>query len=130
MTDRPKRNTRPHRPTEESRTLVRSLAAYGVRHEDIASRLGISQDTLVRKYRVELDHGRVDANAAVAQTLYQKARAGDTTACIFWLKTRAGWREKVDLNHSSDDRSMTPVTRIEIVPGQFDDTDKDPTEGS
>jgi hypothetical protein len=35
-----------------------------------------------------------EANAQVAQSLYQQATSGKKTAAtIFWLKTRAGWRE-------------------------------------
>lgn len=34
----------------------------------------------------------------------------DTTAAIFWLKNRQGkkWRDKQDINHLSEDGSMTP----------------------
>ena len=82
-----------HKPTDESRRLVKALASVGTRHEDIAIKLEISADTLTRKYRRELDEGRIDANASVAQTLFQQAKAGNMTAAIFWLKTRAGWKE-------------------------------------
>lgn len=82
-----------HTPTEESRKLVRTLAAVGIRFEDIASKLEIGQDTLVKYYRKELDEGRIDANASIGKTLFEQAKAGNTTAAIFWLKTRAGWKE-------------------------------------
>lgn len=82
-----------HAPTEESRTLVKSLSAVGVTHEDIALKLEISADTLTKHYRAELDAGRIDANAAVAKSLYEQCRAGNTSAMIFWLKTRARWKE-------------------------------------
>ena len=52
--------------------------------------------TLRKHYRGELDHGHVKANAKVAENLYRKA-TGDgreaVIAAIFWLKTRAGWKE-------------------------------------
>lgn len=82
-----------HVPTDESRRMVKALAAVGIRHEDIAAKIEISADTLVKHYKRELDDGRVDANAAVAKSLYEQAKAGNTTAMIFWLKTRAGWKE-------------------------------------
>lgn len=82
-----------HIPTDESRRMVKALAAVGIRHEDIAAKIEISADTLVKHYKRELDDGRVDANAAVAKSLYEQAKAGNTTAMIFWLKTRAGWKE-------------------------------------
>jgi len=40
-----------HIPTEESRKLVRSLSAVGIRYVDIASKLDISDDTLVKHYK-------------------------------------------------------------------------------
>lgn len=106
---------RKHVPNGDTRKLVQSLSALGVRYEDIALKLDISHDTLTRHYRRELDLGRIDANAAVANTLYSQARAGNITASIFWMKTRAGWREKSDLNVVSEDNSMSPPTTIRIV---------------
>lgn len=82
-----------HEPTEESRRLVKALAMTGTRHVDIAEKLSVSHDTLTKYYADELRDGRVDANAKVAQALYQNAINGNVTAMIFWLKTRAGWRE-------------------------------------
>ena len=82
-----------HIPTEENQKLVRTLAAVGITHEDIASKLDISSDTLVKYYKKELDDGRIDANASIAQTLFQQAKNGNTSAAIFWLKTRARWKE-------------------------------------
>ena len=74
---------------------VYKLSRVGTRHEDIAILLGFSEDTLAKYYRKELDRGRIEANAAVAGTLYEKAKQGDTAAMLFWLKTRAGWSEKI-----------------------------------
>ena len=82
-------------PTDEQRRLVKSLAAYGMKHDAIARRLGIrSTKTLCKHFREELDSGDTEANAQVAQTLFQMAISGEQPAStMFWLKTRAGWRE-------------------------------------
>jgi DNA-binding transcriptional ArsR family regulator len=82
-----------HKPTDEKRKLVQTLAAVGITYEDIASKLDISADTLTKHYKAELINGRVDANANIGQKLYQQANGGNTQAQIFWLKTRAGWSE-------------------------------------
>ena len=82
-----------HKPTEKDRETVKRLSALGVPHEDIATRLKISADTLVKHYKDELDEGRIDANATIAGTLFQQAKKGNTAAAIFWLKTRARWKE-------------------------------------
>lgn len=82
-----------HAPTEATRATVTRLSALGVPFEDIAAKLKISADTLVKYYKEELDDGRIDANAAIAGTLFQQAKKGNTAAAIFWLKTRARWKE-------------------------------------
>ena len=41
----------------------------------------------------DLENGRIDANASIGQTLFQQAKDGNTAAAIFWLKTRAQWKE-------------------------------------
>jgi hypothetical protein len=82
-----------HIPTEDSRKLVKTLSAVGIRYVDIALKLDITDDTLRKYYKAELELGRIDANAQLGNTLFQQAKKGNTTALIFWLKTRAGWKE-------------------------------------
>jgi hypothetical protein len=89
------------RPTEENRRTVKAMAGFGVPHEQIATFLRIDAKTLRKHYRDELDRGMVEANVKVAQTLFQLATADkNVAAAIFWMKARAGWREKVNLEHS------------------------------
>ena len=92
-----------HKPTDEDRRLVKTLSAVGVRYVDIADKLQIDHDTLTKHYKQELTEGRMEANAAVAQTLFQQAKAGNTAAMIFWLKTRAGWREHNVVEHANSE---------------------------
>ena len=89
-----------YKPTQENKDTVKRLSALGCPHEDIAIRLKISSDTLVKYYKNELDEGRIDANAAIAGTLFQQAKNGNTAAAIFWLKTRAKWKETNVNEHS------------------------------
>ena len=83
-------------PTVEQRRMVRSMAAYGIRQEEIAACLGIRcAKTLRRHFREELDRAAPEANARVAQSLFQMATTGKSTAAaIFWMKTRGRWREQ------------------------------------
>jgi uncharacterized protein YjcR len=92
-----------HSPSDEDRRLVKTLSAVGVRYVDIADKLQIDHDTLTKHYKHELMEGRVEANAAIAQTLFQQAKAGNTAAMIFWLKTRAGWREHNVVEHANSE---------------------------
>jgi hypothetical protein len=94
---------------------ARTLAAVGVPQEGIAAKLGISVDTLTYYYRAELDAGAREANAAVAGALYKAATGGNITAQIFWLKTRAGWRETYHVDNTSSDGTMTPTTTIKLI---------------
>ena len=73
---------------------VYELSKVGTRYEDIATVLGFSEDTLTKYYRNELDKGRIESNAIIAGTLFEKAKQGDTASMMFWLKTRAQWSEK------------------------------------
>jgi len=94
-----------YEPTDENKKLVKTLAAVGITFEDIATKLEISSDTLVKYYKKELDDGRIDANASIGQTLFQKAKNGNTAAAIFWLKTRARWKETHAVEHSGPEGS-------------------------
>src|SRR3954449_412032 len=85
----------PYSATEEQRRMVKAMAGYGVPHEGIAIMLDIDPKTLRRHYRYELDRGSVEATAKVAQSLFQMATVDkNVAAAIFWMKARAGWREK------------------------------------
>ena len=85
-----------HQPDPALRRQVEAMAGYGVPEIDIARIIGIDPKTLRKHYREELDTGHVKANAKVAENLYRKATGEGreaVTAAIFWLKTRAGWKE-------------------------------------
>ena len=89
--------------TPEERKMVEALSGYGVREDEIAQtvREGIDPKTLRKHFRRELDHGAARANAAVAQTAYKMAVSGQHPAMtMFYLKCRAGWKEKSILEHS------------------------------
>jgi hypothetical protein len=61
----------------------------------------VDPKTLRKHYREELDLGESKANAQVAGFLFNAAKNGNVTAQIFWLKTRARWRETpTELRHS------------------------------
>ncbi len=102
------RGAEPHKPTEATRQTVQLHATVGTPQEVIADVLGIDSKTLRKWYREELDQSLAKANAQIGGTLFSKAKGGDTAAMIFWMKTRAGWREKQDIDHTSSDGSMTP----------------------
>jgi hypothetical protein len=75
------------------REKVRYLAGLGVRQDDIAKIIACAPKTLRKRFRDDLDRGVADANATIAGCLFLAAKAGNIAAIIFWLKTRANWRE-------------------------------------
>ena len=105
----------PHLPTVDTRNKVFMLSSVGTRHEDIATVRSISTDTLTKYYKEELDKGRIEANASVAETLFKQAKEGNTTAMIFWLKSRAKWKESTQ-HEISGNPDGTPV-EVKIITG-------------
>jgi hypothetical protein len=92
---------RAHKPDLSQRRQVEAMAAYGIPESDIARVVGVDPKTLRKHYREELDLGETKANAQVAGYLFSAAKNGNVTAQIFWLKTRAKWRETpMELKHS------------------------------
>jgi hypothetical protein len=69
-------------------------------------------------YRPELDRAETEANAKVAESLFRKATGEGSqavTAAIFWLKTRARWKEptlEAAMRLSTDDTITGLLHRI------------------
>ena len=105
-------------PSEEQRRLVRAMAGFGMPQENIATPLAIDPKTLRKHFRQELNRGAIQANVKVAQSLFQMATEGrNVAAAIFWMKSRAGWRERHDIHVStaavhqlSDDALLRMIT--------------------
>jgi hypothetical protein len=86
---------RRHEATPEHRRQVLAMTGYGLRQEDVAKLLKIDPKTLRQYYRHELDTGVSAANVRVAESLFNMAvRDKVPSAAIFWMKARAGWRER------------------------------------
>ena len=70
----------PHEPSEKTRAQAEQAAGLGLPHEQIGALIGISDKTLRKYYATELAVGKAKASAKIAQTLFNKAIKGDTTA--------------------------------------------------
>jgi len=77
--------------------------------------VGCNDKTLRLHYRAELDTACSKANAKVAGALYKKA-IGDgsqsVSAAIFWLKTRAKWRDTTTVEIEAGDALSVLLTEI------------------
>lgn len=100
--------------TDAQRAEVETLSAV-LTAEQIADFLGIGRTTFFALLNRDEDlserykRGKARAIGAVAQSLVTKARAGNVTAMIFFLKTQGGWRESVDLSVKQD-----PVEELDL----------------
>ncbi len=83
-----------YKSTENDIRVVEGMAGVGMTHDAIARAIGVSEKTLRKHFRRELDTSADKANTKVGVTMYQLAVSGKCpSATQFWLKTRCGWRE-------------------------------------
>lgn len=82
---------KPYQPTPDEGERVAKLAAYGMDHDTIANVIGISDETLRKYYRRELDTGKAQTIERVAGRLVDIAMAGDVQAAKFYLAAQGNW---------------------------------------
>lgn len=116
-------------PTEADRRYVKQMAQLGIPHEDIAATVGISRNTLTLHFREDLDDGRIEAEAAVASSLFAKATAktlsgASVRAAEIWLKRRAHWLEARQPREEGDKTGENEVVVTGGLPPQPRDDDE------
>lgn len=77
--------------TDEQRTMVWEMTAQGLRNDQVAKVMGISETSLRTNFATELHMAQPMVNAEVAGRLLDKCREGDMRAITFWLSCRASW---------------------------------------
>lgn len=91
--------------SELQRGEVETLAAV-LTAQQMADYFGLGRTTFFALLERDADvaerykRGKARAVGAVAQSLVAKARAGNVTAMIFYLKTQGGWRETSQIDHT------------------------------
>jgi len=99
--------------SEKDKKQIEALAGFGLTLDQIALVLNISPRTLDNwlqndEINALYKKGCAVAEATIARTLFEKAKAGDMTALIWWEKTRAGRMDKAaEINKHS---YVNPVT--------------------
>jgi hypothetical protein len=101
---------------EAVRERVRYLAGVGVRQDDIARIIGCAAKTMRKRLREELDRGVAEANATISGSLFAAAKAGNITAQIFWLKTRAQWRERMVVDEATSAAAGEANSEVLLLP--------------
>jgi hypothetical protein len=105
--------------TPEVCEQVENLAAQGLTVDQIALVLGIHKATLFDKqneypdFSDAIKRGRGKGIANVTNALYEKATVDkDNTAMIFYLKNRAGWVDKQEVQSTVEQRHVIDLTGI------------------
>jgi hypothetical protein len=101
------------------------MAGLGIEHDHIAkviinprTKKHIDPDTLRKYFRTELDTGAIKANAVVAKSLYDQARAGNVVAAIWWTKCRMGWKS---FEYNDHPQNLKIVVEGGVVPPAIED---------
>jgi hypothetical protein len=122
---------KPMELTQEQKAEVETLAAV-LTAEQVADYFGIGRRTFYtmmqrdEEIAARYKRGKAKAIGVIAQGLINKARGGDTTSMIFFLKTQAGWRETTNVAHMlpedaepvGEDARQRLIDRINEIAGR------------
>jgi len=110
------RKEKPVEITDEDAGKAESMAACGLRDQDIAAVLGLAESTMKRKIGPRLVRGRGKGLASVAATAYRMAAGGKhPTMTQFFLRARGGWRDQEAAAIEVDSKGKVRV-RVIIPP--------------
>jgi len=79
---------------------VAELAANGLTNDQLATALGVSESTFYEnqasftEFADAIKKGRAIGISTISNALFEKAKEGNVVAQIFFLKCKAGWRER------------------------------------
>lgn len=108
-----------HKPNDITTGQVKALASCGIRMDDIAKYIGVSKKTLLKHYESVIHTSKIERNAFVGSTLFQKVKDGNMTAILFWLKCQAGWKEadktRVKEEDEADSEELGQISKIEVT---------------
>ena len=103
---------------EEICKRAEAYAAQGLTMVQIANVLGIGETTLYEKqqeyseFSEAIKRGKNKGIATITNALFNKAREGDNTAMIFYLKNQAGWQDRVEKETIVEHKHILDLTRI------------------
>ena len=108
------------RVKDGDRKLVHSLAALGLRQEQIAESVGLrSPKTLRKHFRTELDGGLAEATLSVVRVAHEMATSGRyPQMTMFWDKCQRVLNETPEQGPKSKERSLSRchTSGLEFVP--------------
>lgn len=110
-------------PSKQNIEEVEKYAALGLTQEQIAHNLRIGLSTLMDKknefeeFAEAIKRGQAKGIALVTNALMKQVKGGNTAAMIFYLKSRAKWRDVQPIELTGPDgEPLTPLdTKLEVV---------------
>src|SRR4029077_14798125 len=104
----------------EQREFVESASAFGITQAEIATQLKISEPTLRKHFRDELDGGAFKANMKVGGNMYALTQSADEQvrlrACQWWTARRMGWKETTAQQVTGADNGPVEVKDVSAIP--------------
>ena len=94
----------PFKITKEVLRKAEGFASRGMTQMQIADALGINYDTLMKYKNLNTDFleaikaGQAKGIAEITNALFNQGKNGNTSAAIFYLKNRAGWADKQEVD--------------------------------
>lgn len=85
---------RPRKVIDE--TLLRKLAVIHCTQEEMASVVGVSVDTLHRRYAAQIKSGRDEGKMSLRRKMWELALSGNVSLLIWLSKNELGMSDKVE----------------------------------
>jgi AraC-like DNA-binding protein len=85
---------RPLKPVDEN--LLRKLAAIHCNQDEMASVLGVSVDTLHRRFAEQIKDARNEGKMSLRRKMWEMALGGNVTILIWLSKNELGMTDKVE----------------------------------
>jgi hypothetical protein len=99
------------------------MVAAGIDKKIIARVIGCTLTELENFHSEELELGLATANARVVRNVYNLATSNSKqamTAAAFWLKNRAGWKEKATHELTGADGNPIETAQVDLSPETLD----------
>lgn len=102
---------RPPKPVDEN--LLRKLAAIHCNQDEMASVLGVSVDTLHRRFADQIKEARDEGKMSLRRKMWEMALNGNVTLLVWLSKNELGYTDKVE--QKQDIRAeVRPLTQKDI----------------
>ena len=127
--------------SEDVLSKTENLMAKGLTREQCAGMLGVSVSTFMlhqaenSEFSEAIKRGQASGIDQVTNALFENATVEkDNTAIIFYLKNRAGWVDKQEIQSTVEQRHVIDLTRIpddqlESIENAFSRLDTGASEG-